>query len=132
MIEDIQPGVFTCTWLYHNAFTDAIGYVERRADTVPGRHVYGDTLRVVVDDGVITAFSDFPFDDPEEVPISVWGPSTRISPRSQQQRFTRGFGYPYSQRGSFTPESVDFVLDHLDEWAAWAETNLELPGPNHG
>jgi len=128
--EKDTPGMFTCTWIYHNAFTDAIGYVERRVDTVPGRHVYGDTLLVVVDDGVITTFSEFPFHDWEHNPITIGleaflGEKVDEPPANSDSLCS--FGYPWTMRGPLSGECVDFVLDHLDEWAAWAETNLELP-----
>jgi hypothetical protein len=121
--EGDTPGVFSCTWLYHNAITDAIGYVDS-----------GAARRVVVDDGTITAFGYFPFHDSEEVHPVIGGLRAFLGEEGESADSDSlcVFGYPYTQGGDFTPECVDFVLDHLDEWAAWAEINLELPGPNDG
>jgi hypothetical protein len=43
--EQPTPGTFSCRVPYHNAMTDAIGHVDQ-----------GDTVTVVVEDGVITEF----------------------------------------------------------------------------
>jgi hypothetical protein len=116
--EKDTPGMFTCTWIYRNAFTDAIGYVERRVDTVPGRHVYGDTVLVVVDDGVITEFSEFPFFN---AALNMWledflGQGGE-SPENSDSLCN-------SQTVKVSLECVDFALDHLDEWAAWAKPHV--------
>jgi hypothetical protein len=89
------PGVFTCNVPYHNAITDAVGYVDSP----------GDTNRVVVSDGVITEFAI-----PEhgfllnEVGIFL----------EEQVE-----GYEGCVDDLRTPECASLIVDHLDEWAAW-------------
>ena len=45
------------------ACSTALGYIATRLPMRSGMSSRGMPFRVVVDDGVITAFSDFPFDD---------------------------------------------------------------------
>jgi hypothetical protein len=114
--ERATPGVFNCSWLYHNAFTDAIGYVDSPMDPI----------WVVVEGGVITEFGRFPFQESEEgVPImgDLRAFLREVGESPENANSLCGFGYPYTRSGRFTLECVDFMMDHLDEWAAWAESN---------
>jgi len=113
-----EPGVFNCTRRYHNTLTDAIGYGD----------LPFDTLWVVVKDGVIGDFGDFPSQDEEaNGPLGAFLREVGESPTNSDSLCE--FGSPFTRARSpsrnvrLTFECVDFVLDHLDEWAAWYETN---------
>jgi hypothetical protein len=96
-----EGGVFVCRVPYHNAMTDAIGSVDS-----------GDTNRVVVDDGVITAFGF-----PEHTWMVV-----------EMGHFLAGEGsfegYGPCGFGPFPELCATIQLDNLDAWVEWRE-NLE-------
>jgi hypothetical protein len=89
------PGVFTCSVPYHNAVTDAVGYVDSP----------GDTNRVVVQDGVITEFAI-----PEHgfLLTEVW--------IFLEEQVAGSEGCLDDPR---TLECASLIMDNLDEWAAW-------------
>jgi len=92
------PGTFTCYVPYHNAMTDAIGYSDG-----------GDTIDVVVEDGVITEFA-FP-----EHSWMVVEMGTFLASEGRVD------GYGDCVFGPF-PESCAIIqLENLDAWAAWQE-----------
>ncbi|HJQ90752.1 MAG TPA: hypothetical protein VJ950_03545 [Acidimicrobiia bacterium] len=110
-IEQDTPGVFTCRTPYHNAMTDAVGYVDD-----------GDTNRVVVEDGVITQFNF-----PEHTELLTYVAAflrDEGSPGCASEFFDL---FPEEGAGPPTADCASFMLEYLDEWAAWATTNLELP-----
>jgi hypothetical protein len=102
--EQEMPGVVSCQAPYHNAITDAINYRDG-----------GDTLRVVVEGGVIREFSF-----PEHTFLM-----------EQVARFIAGVeGNQACEHEELlvlphTGECANLILDNLDEWAAWDETNPE-------
>jgi hypothetical protein len=101
-------GVFTCVMSYHNALTDAIGYVDS----------IGYNGRIAVRNGEIT---DFPLMEHNFLLASVaeFIPEVASDPicEDEQEPITTlpGFGR--------TEECVDLIRGHLDEWAAWYEAN---------
>lgn len=112
--EDVNvPGVFTCNVPYHNALTDAVGYVD----------LPGDFIRVVVQDGVITHFGphhlnqgvvayEFPEHSFLLASVLEFLDSTLGSVPGCESRFD-----------THTAGCAKSMLEHLDEWAAWYETN---------
>ena len=96
------PGVFTCRTPYHNAMTDAIGYVDSP----------GDTSRFTVRDGVITEFAF-----PEHTFIVVSMGIFLASEGSFE-------GYGDCGVGPFPESCATIQLENLDAWAEWRQ-NLE-------
>ena len=95
------PGAFTCNTPYHNAMTDAIGYVDS-----------GDTSRFVVEDGLITEFAF-----PEHTFIVVEMGTFLI----MEGRFE---GYGDCGVGPFPESCANIQLENLDAWVQWRQ-NLE-------
>ena len=112
------PGMFTCNVPYHNALTDAVGYVDSP----------GDFIRVVVQDGVITQFGlrnhlvqGVAHEFPEHNSLL----RTVVSFLREEVEGSEGC---WDDPTSFwavirTPECTRLIMDHLDEWAAWYRTN---------
>ena len=98
--EGVAPGVFSCHMPYHNALTDAIGYVDSP----------GDTARVVVQDGVITEF---------HVPEHEFLWSEVGGFLADQQ--LDGYVDCVEADGRLvrTAECADLIIENLDAWAAW-------------
>lgn len=90
---------FSCRVPYHNALTDAIGYVDS-----------GDTNRVVVEDGVITEFG-FPEHSFIVVEIGVF--------LAMEGRFD---GYEDCNFGPFPESCAAIQLENLDSWLEWQQT----------
>lgn len=112
------PGMFTCNVPYHNALTDAVGYIDSP----------GDFIHVVVQDGVITQFGL-----PRKLVQGVAHgfPEHSVLLRSVVS-FLRdeveGSGSCWDDSTSAwalirTPECAGLIMNHLDEWAAWYRTN---------
>lgn len=101
------PGVFTCHTPYHNALTDAIGL-----------RVGQDTFRVVVNDGVITEFN-FPEHTELLTEIAAFL-HDEGNPACAREFFDL---FPEEGAGPPTADCANLMLEHLDEWAAWYETN---------
>jgi hypothetical protein len=115
--EQNKPGVFSCRTPYHNALTNAIGWVDAP----------GDIGTVVVEDGVITNF---------HMPVHTF-----IHRGVEEFLIEEGAQFLSEEERdliagcvfcSYDAEVATLAMDHLDEWATWAEVNLELPGPNDG
>jgi hypothetical protein len=121
---------------YRDVFTDAIGWV----------NTPGDTVRVVVEDGAITEF--FLTCQPISTPTCPDGIAVGIISGDRMSGFPEhtfimigldryvnesGYGCVYARSDDpipHTPPSIEclqVVMNDLDGWAAWAETNLELP-----
>jgi hypothetical protein len=100
------PGVFTCNTPYHNALTDAIGFADR-----------GDTNRVVVKDGVIREFS---FPEHTFLMASVGGFLSDNNSACGREFFSI---FPEDPTPPPTTDCANLILENLDEWAAWHETN---------
>jgi hypothetical protein len=102
--EQEMPGVVSCQAPYHNAITDASNYKDG-----------GDTLRVVVEGGVIREFS-FPEHSflMEQVARFIAGVEGNQACEHEELLVL-----PH------TGECASLILDNLDEWAAWYETNPE-------
>ena len=98
--EGFAPDVFTCNMPYHNALTDAIGYVDSP----------GDTARVAVQDGVITEF---------HVPEHEFLRSEVGGFLADQQ--IDGYEDCVEAGGRLvrTAECANVIMAHLDEWTAW-------------
>lgn len=116
--ERDTPGVFTCTWLYHNSIGDVIGYVESSRDIV----------RVDVQDGLIVQFGQFPFTGAGDDPLigDLRSFLNQVGDSRDHGDSTCSFHWPFPLRGDgsrFTPECLDFVMEHLDDWASWYEAN---------
>lgn len=101
--EETTPGVFTCNVPYHNAITDAVGYVDSP----------GDTNRVVVEDGVITEFHV-----PEHSFLLI-----ELGIFLEEQVG----GHESCVDDLRTPECAGLIMDHLDEWAAWCGRIVLVP-----
>jgi len=112
------PGVFTCNVPYHNALTDAVGYVDSP----------GDFSHVVVQDGVITQFGiphhlvqgiahEFPEHNVILRPV--------VSFLREEVEGSEGCWDDPTSRWAVirTPECARLIMDHLDEWAAWYQVN---------
>ena len=135
--EQATSGVFHCLVPYGNVFTDAIGWVDTPEDTV----------RFVVEDGVITDFGrvcqsgSSAICGPDGIAISIIDGS-RMSGFPVHYFIDEGLAAFLSERGYDNPacvqrsddpirntppsiECLQVVLDDLEGWAAWAETNLE-------
>ena len=117
--EDVNtPGRFTCNVPYHNALTDAVGYVNSP----------GDFIHVVVQDGVITQFGlwshlvqGFAHEFPEHNSLL----RTVVSFLREEVEGSEGcWDDPTTLWAVIrTPECTRLIMDHLDEWAAWYRTN---------
>lgn len=101
------PGMFTCNVPYHNALTDAVGYVDSP----------GDPIHVVVQDGVITQFG---------LPHHLDQGVAHEFPEHSFLLWEVGYFLREEVEGSEgclddlrTPECARLIMDHLDEWAAW-------------
>lgn len=88
-------GVFTCNVPYHNAITDALGFVD-----------HGDTNRVVVADGVITEFG---FPEHSWINIEM---GTFLVMSGQFD------GYGSCAFGPFDESCAAFQLDNLAAWVS--------------
>jgi hypothetical protein len=135
--EHDSPGVFNCLVPYGNVFTDAIGWV----------NTPGDTVRVVVEAGAITEFGTVcqpkasASCGPDGIVISIFTGDrlsgfpehTFIDIGLEEYVNESGYGCVYARSDDpipHTPPSIEclqVVMNDLDGWAAWAETNLELP-----
>jgi hypothetical protein len=100
--EGTSPGTFRCHMPYHNAMTDAIGWID-----------HGDRFAVVVEDGVITEFS-FPAHSFIDTSIGSF-----IGAESREC----GLGV-FPESSPREPECARLILDNLDEWAAEARDAL--------
>lgn len=112
------PGMFTCNVPYHNALTDAVGYVDSP----------GDFIHVVVQDGVITQFGlpkhlvqGVAHEFPEHNVVL----RTVVSFLREEVEGSEGcWDDPTSYWAVIrTPECTRLIMDHLDEWAAWYRAN---------
>ncbi|MEX2251595.1 MAG: hypothetical protein WD895_05935 [Acidimicrobiia bacterium] len=101
--EGITPGVFTCKMPYHNALTDAVGYVDSPSDSP------WDNPRVVVHDGVIT---EFYVPEHEFLRAAVGRFLTDQQVDGYEDCVEAG-------RLVRTPECANVIMAHLDDWAAW-------------
>lgn len=105
--EQATPGVFTCHAPYHNAITDAINYRDG-----------GDTIRVVVEGGVIREFS---------TPMIGAGPETSFPEHSFLMVPLAGFISQVESNQACeheellvlprTADCANLILDNLDDWA---------------
>lgn len=113
------PGMFTCNVPYHNALTDAVGYVDSP----------GDVIHVVVQDGVITQFGlphhlvqgvahEFP-----EHNVLLRTVVSFLREEVEGSEGCRDDSNPNDWADIRTPECARLIMDHLDEWAAWYESN---------
>lgn len=96
------PGVFTCITPYHNALTDAIGYVDSPVVTT----------RFVVEEGVITEFA---------VPEHSFIVASMGIFLASEGRFE---GYGDCGVGPFPESCATIQLENLDAWVQWRQ-NLE-------
>ena len=135
--EQGTPGVFDCLMSYGNVFTEAIGWVETPEHT----------LRVVVEAGVITDVGLVcqPISTltcgPDGIAISIFT-GGRIHAFPVHYFIDEGLAGYLKETGYDNPdcvqrsddpilntppsiECVQLVLDDLDGWAAWSETNLQ-------
>jgi hypothetical protein len=92
------PGVFTCHTPYHNAMTDAINH-----------HDAGDTIRVVVEDGMITEFA---------FPDHAWMLVEMGTFLAIEGRFD---GYAYCGHGPFPESCAAIQIENLDAWVRWRQ-----------
>lgn len=97
-----EGGVFTCRVPYHNAITDAIGFVDQ-----------GDTNRVVVEDGVITEFG---------FPEHSWIVLSMGAFLALEDRFE---GYGPCGFGPFPESCATIQMENLDDWVEWRQTPLD-------
>jgi hypothetical protein len=116
--EENTSGMFTCNVPYHNALTDAVGSVDSP----------GDFIHVVVQDGVITQFGlprhlvqGIAHEFPEHNVIL----RAVVSFLREEVEGSEGC---WDDPTSFwsvirTPECARLIMDHLEEWAAWYESN---------
>jgi hypothetical protein len=95
----VSSGVFTCQTAYHNAATDAIGYVDEE---------YAN--RVTVEDGVITEFG---------FPEHSWLVASMGSFLATIGRFE---GYEDCGFGPFPESCATIQLENLDGWVQWRES----------
>lgn len=102
--EQATRGVFSCRVPYHNALTDAIDYRDS-----------GDTIRAVVEAGVITEFS---FPEHSFVLAAFLTYLEDGSASGADNRACLG-----SRGASRTASCASLMMDNLDEWAAWYEIN---------
>jgi hypothetical protein len=93
------PGEFQCFVPYQNALTDAIGYVDSP----------GDRNRIVVEDGVITAF---------EFPEHTWIVVEMGSFLASEGRFEDYEGCSF---GPFPEVCATIQMENLDAWLEWRE-----------
>jgi hypothetical protein len=114
------PGMFSCDVPYHNALTDEMGYVDSP----------GDPFDVVVQDGVITQFArwkkhvqgiahEFPWHNYAMVPF--------LREEVEGSEGCWDHSNPDNWMVKRTPECARLIMDHLDEWAVWYETNVDSP-----
>jgi hypothetical protein len=114
------PGMFACDVPYHNALTDETGYVDSP----------GDPFDVVVQDGVITQFArwkkhvqgiahEFPWHNYAMVPF--------LREEVEGSEGCWDHSNPDNWMVNRTPECARLIMDHLDEWAVWHETNVDSP-----
>lgn len=112
------PGMFTCNVPYHNALTDAVGYVDSP----------GDFIHVVVQDGVITQFGlpqhlvqGIAHEFPEHNDLL----RTVVSFLREEVEGSEGCRDDPTSLWAVirTPECTRLIMDHLVEWAAWYRTN---------
>ncbi len=111
-VEGNTRGIFSCLMLYHNVWTDAIGWVDSP----------GDATTVVVSNGVITTF---------DMPVHSF-----IHRGVEEFLIEEGALFLSAAEldlvsncvlCSMNAEVAKLAVEYLDEWAAWAATNLELP-----
>lgn len=116
------PGMFACNVPYHNALTDAVGYVDSP----------GDSINVVVQDGVITQFGlpghlvqGVAHEFPEHNSLL----RTVVSfLREEVEGSEDCWDDPTSLWAVIrTPECTRLIMDHLDEWAAWCGQIIGVP-----
>jgi hypothetical protein len=100
--ELIAPGTFSCITPYHNAMTEAIGFVD-----------LGDTTNVVVEDGEITAFAF-----PEHTFILV-GIGNFLAMEGRFDGYEDCF---YGEDLPFPETCATDQMANLDAWADWRET----------
>lgn len=100
--KQVTPGEFFCHAPYHNAITDAINHRDG-----------GDTFRVVVEGGVIREFS-FPEHSGLMVPLAGFISQVENNQACEQEEL---LVLPR------TADCANFILEHLDEFAADYETN---------
>jgi hypothetical protein len=94
--EQATPGMFTCHAPYHNAMTDAINYRDG-----------GDTIRVVVEGGVIREFS-FPEHSFLMVPLAAFISQVENNQACEHEEL---LVLPR------TADCANLILDNLDDWA---------------
>jgi hypothetical protein len=107
------PGMFTCNVPYHNALTDAVGYVDDP----------GDSIQVLVQDGVITKFGlpgHLAQGVAHEFPRHDFILRTVVSFLKEEVEGSEGCWVLGAMR---TLECARLIMDHLDDWAAWYESN---------
>jgi len=105
--KQVTPGVFTCHVPYQNAITDAINYRDG-----------GDTIRVVVEGGVIREFN-FPEHTGLLAQIAAFL-HDEGNPACAREFFDL---FPEEGAGPPTADCANLILDNLDDWAAWYQTN---------
>jgi hypothetical protein len=135
---EATAGAFACIAWYRNVFTDAIGWVDSP----------GETVHVAVEDGAVVRFGpdcvsmcssdgqqvnasspEHPFGQPMS---GFPGPYFIIDEGLAAYLRESGYdnpecAYRWDDSNRRTPPSMEclqFVLDDLDGWAAWAGTNL--------
>ncbi len=117
------PGMFTCNVPYHNALTDAVGYIDSP----------GDQIDVVVQEGVITQFAlpnalvqGFAHTFPEHNFLL----RTVVSFLREEVEGSEGcwdFPTDFLPTVIRTPDCANLIMDNLDDWAAWYEVNEPTP-----
>ena len=100
--EQATPGEFSCLGAYHNALSDAIHH----------RDIW-DRIGVVVEDGVITEFG-FP---EHSFLLASWLAYLEDN-QLEDHQVCNG-----SRDATRTPDCANLMLDNLDDWASWYQTN---------
>ncbi|HEY7584224.1 MAG TPA: hypothetical protein VIB78_11495 [Acidimicrobiia bacterium] len=100
---ETASGTFSCTTPYHNAMTDAIGYVDG-----------GDFSRVVVEDGVVTEFA-FPVHTSMVLNMGIFLASEG-----------RLEGYGNCVVGSFPETCATIQMENLEAWVEWRKSEMPL------
>lgn len=122
-IEEVTtPGMFSCNVPYHNALTEAVGYVDSP----------GDFIHVVVQDGVITQFG---LPGHLEQGVAHEFPEHNVLLRSVVsflREEVEGSEGCWDDPTSFwavirTPDCAHLIMDNLDGWAAWYEVVEPTP-----